>query len=288
MPDCFLSVAGVVIQLRTDRALTAGEAFTPFLTEPAEPDVCAEFVCVAELPAMPARQLSKNIGCRVFEKENGRTIRFFFESPDAPAPYGAAWEEADGTIRVEYLPEGARFVTDFSNSFAHLGIEGLLIRHKRLCFHAACVETDLGGILFSGPSGIGKSTQAELWCRYRNARQINGDRPALSSDEGGWIAWGSPYAGSSRVYVNDSCPVTAVVMLRQARSCSLRRLRAGEAFRAVWSGLAVHSWDRVFVERASGLAMDLAGEVPVYEFGCTPDETAVAFLEQELRKEIDL
>ncbi|WP_370839368.1 hypothetical protein [Intestinibacter bartlettii] len=32
------------------------------------------------------------------------------------------------------------------------------------------------GILFSAPSGTGKSTQADLWEKYENAEIINGDR----------------------------------------------------------------------------------------------------------------
>ena len=202
-------------------------------------------------------------------------------------PYGAAWEE-DSVIRVEYLPEAAAYVSEFGNSFAHLSIEELMIRFQRVCLHAACVQTPLGGLLFSGPSGIGKSTQADLWCRYRDSRQINGDRPILGRSGDGWLAWGSPYAGSSRVHVNESCPVRAILMLRQEKQCSLRRLGLAEAFRCIWSGLAVHSWDRSFVETASSLALELAAAVPVYEFGCTPDEAAVNFLERELGKELAL
>jgi hypothetical protein len=171
------------------------------------------------------------------------------------------------------------------NSFFHVGIESLMLYRERLCFHAACVRTALGGILFSGPSGIGKSTQADLWCKYRGAEQINGDRPILSKGEEGWLAWGSPYAGSSRCYVNASCPVRAIVMLRQAGSCSLRRLSAREAFRAVWSGLTVPAWDAKAMETACDLALELSAAVPVYEFGCTPDAAAVEFLEQGLGKD---
>ena len=75
-------------------------------------------------------------------------------------------------------------------------------------------------------------------------------------------------------------------MLRQARTCSLRRLSSGEAFRAVWSGLTMHSWDEGFVEKACDLALELIGTVPVFEFACTPDAGAVDHLERELRKEV--
>lgn len=283
-----LSIAGITLQLQTEQTLELEEAFAPFLTEETTPDVRAEFVQAERLPPIPERTLYRDTGRQICE-ENGRILRFFYSSPDAAEPYAAAFCCEDGKhIRVQYLKSGSGCVSQLGNSFFHLDLEDILIRHGRLCFHAACVETKLGGILFSGPSGIGKSTQAELWCRHRGARQINGDRPALSRTEAGWLAWGSPYAGSSGVHVNDSCPVTAIVMLRQAKQCTLRRLSSREAFRAVWTGLALHSWDRCFMETASGLAMDLIGAVPVFEFSCTPDETAVAYLEQGLRKDKNL
>lgn len=287
MRDYGLSVAGVSIRLRTEHPLPADEMFAPFLTELPKPDIRAEFSCVDKLPPVSGKLLSQGYGDQRYETEEGRIMRFYQTSREEQ-PYAVSWEESDGTIRVSYLPEGKRYVSDFSNTFSHLGIEDVLIRFDRLCLHAACVETPLGGILFSGPSGIGKSTQAGLWCRYRGARQINGDRPAVSFDGERWLAWGMPYAGSSRVYVNDCCPIRAIVMLRQEKRCSVRRLGAGEAFRALWQGLAVHHWDRSFVEKASSLAMALITSVPVYEFGCTPDEAAVDFLEAWLRKEQNL
>ncbi len=186
---------------------------------------------------------------------------------------------------MQYLEKGSHCVSELHNSFAHLCFEGILIHEHRLCLHAACVRTQWGGILFSGPSGIGKSTQADLWCKHRGAEQINGDRPILSKGNEEWLAWGSPYAGSSNCHVNESCPVRAIVMLRQAGSCSLRRLSAKEAFRAVWSGLTVPAWDATAVEAACDLALELSTTVPVYEFDCTPDVAAVEFLEQGLEKE---
>lgn len=285
MPEtCHLSLAGIRMEVRSECPLGVSPSFAPFLTEPGETELRAEFWLTEALPPVPEKCLSFEMGRKVCVTDEGELLRFFYDH-DSPGPYAVARWSDPRTIRVSYLESGKHAVTELSNAFYHLAVEQLLIRHDRLCFHAACVETSAGGILFTGPSGIGKSTQAENWCRFRSARQINGDRPALSFDGQGWLAWGMPYAGSSRVWVNDCCPIAAIVALRQEKQCSLRRLNPGEAFRALWTGLAVHHWDRDFVEKASALAMELIASVPVYEFGCTPDEAAVSFLEKELRKD---
>lgn len=197
----------------------------------------------------------------------------------------STWDLENNQVYVECLSSYGQHISEVQGCFYLLGLEKALLKYNRLCIHASCVDTELGGILFSGVSGIGKSTQAELWCRCRNARQINGDRPILAQSEEGWRAWGAPYAGSSRCYVNDCCNVSAIVMLRQEKQCSLRRLDSSEAFREVWKGLTIHSWDKSFVEKALDLTMDLIASVPVYAFGCTPDEAAVDYLERELQKE---
>ena len=288
MRHCYsLAIAGISIRLETDQPLTIGEAFLPFLTAEDTPDFRAQYRQVEALSEIPEAVLHEENCYRVHPDGNGGYLRSFYDAPRDYTPYATARYDGD-VIRVDYLEKGKGRIARMHNSFFHLGLEELLIRRERLCFHAACVDTPLGGILFSGPSGVGKSTQAELWCQYRGAKQINGDRPILSREGEEWRAWGSPYAGSSRCHVNENCGVRAIVMLKQAKECSLRRLDSGEAFRAVWSGLTMHSWDEGFVEKACDLALELIGTVPVYEFACPPDEAAVDHLERALRKEVCL
>lgn len=287
--NCYLLIAGIRFQLESDYPLVKSREFEPFFTDTIEQEIHAVIRKAGQLPDVPENVMSVDAHYKVVLDNQGNTYSFFFENAEKPIYYAAAACDASGKeIVVEYLESHRPYIADVKRSFFHLGFASILLHRNKLCLHASCVDTPLGGILFSGVSGIGKSTQAELWCRYRGARQINGDRPILSKEGQTWLAWGSPYAGSSKVYVNDSCPVSAIVLLKQAKACSLRRLSPSEAFRGVWAGLTIHSWDAAFVEKASALAVELIQTVPVYEFSCTPDETAVVYLEQILRKELKL
>jgi hypothetical protein len=251
------------------------------------PDYQVTFRLTDMLPQIPSEVIYEGECYRIHPDEKKCYLRSFFDAPRETVPYAVAeydWE--NGQIRIGCLAKGTHCISDIHNSFFHIDFESLLMRRRRLCLHAACVDTPLGGILFSGPSGIGKSTQAQLWCTYRGARQINGDRPILSMDTGQWLAWGSPYAGSSWCHLNENARVRAIVILKRGRSCHIRRLNTPEALRAVWAGLTIHSWDKNFVEQALDLTMDLVRDVPVYSFTCTADENAVQYLEEELGKEI--
>ena len=277
-----LSLAGVVIRMELQEPVPMTDAFRPFLTAHA-PDYTARFRMVDALPPFDDRVLYEGTCYRVHPGD----CRSFFDAPRELTPYALArTNRGQGYIEVFCLPKGAHCVSEMDNSFFHLGFEGLLIRRGRICFHAACIRTAYGGILFSGPSGIGKTTQAELWCRHRGAELLNGDRPILQQTQPGFLAWGSPYAGSSRCHVNSSVPVTALVFLAQEPENRIRRLKPGEAFRRIYGGLTVNSWDREFMDRAVSLAAELASAVPCYELGCVPDESAVAFLERRLKEDI--
>lgn len=282
----YLSVAGVKILFETDLPLVENKEFLPFLIDEAVPDLHAHITISDELPALPANPVYSDQFCAVTKDKTDRIQKYFFDSVGGPYTV-ATYDPDDRQVWIEYPAIRKNHGLQLQNCFYFLGFEEYLLRSNKLCLHASCVDTPLGGILFSGISGIGKSTQADLWCRYRSAQQINGDRPIVGKENGGWFAWGSPYAGSSKCYVNDQCRIVAVILLKQSASCSLRRLTQSEAFRGIWSGLTIHSWDVAFVEAASNLTIDLITNVPVYEYGCTPDELAVEFLEQALRKEFD-
>ncbi len=284
-----LSIAGIVIELMVDHSIYSNKEFDCFITKGVRPEVSSIFCRVENLPVFRGKPLYTDQLFRIGIDDSGNLIKFFKIYPeDVEYSATAIYDVNNKKIRVEYLGRYHRCDSELQNCFYHLGFESILLDRNKLCLHASCIETPLGGILFSGVSGIGKSTQADLWCRYRNARYINGDRPILSKENNGWLAWGSPYAGSSKHYVNDNTPVTAIMLLKQSRTCSLRRLTPAEAFRGIWAGLTVHTWDPAFVEKASALAIDLISAVPVFEFSCTPDENSVNALEQALRKELNL
>jgi len=281
-----LRIAGISISLQSFLPWKPEEAFLPFVEAAENPDYRAIFHLTDTLPPIPGEVIYEGECYRVHPDGKGDCLHSFFDPPRDTTAYAVTeFDRENGLVRISCLPKGVHCISRMHSSFAHIDFISMLIGMDRLCLHAACVDTPLGGILFSGPSGIGKSTQAELWCTCRGAKQINGDRPILSKEEGGWLAWGSPFAGSSGCHINENCPVRAIVMLEQGPRCHIRRLNPSEAFREIWAGLTVHGWDRQFMERAVDLTLKLIGDVPVYRYICTPDASAVQYLEARLEED---
>ena len=102
----------------------------------------------------------------------------------------------------------------FSSLFA---FERRLAARGNMILHCAYVEHNGEAILFSAPSGTGKTTQANLWEKYRGGRTVNGDRALLGRKDGRWTAQGWPVCGTSEVCHNEDTPIHAVVMLSQAK-----------------------------------------------------------------------
>lgn len=163
-----------------------------------------------------------------------------------------------------------------------LWAEHLIARSGGFIFHCSYIEYDGDAILFTAPSGTGKSTQAELWKLYRGADIVNGDRAAVRIEEGRILAEGIPFSGSSTYCQNRSLPIKAIVYLSQAPETTIRRMRGYESYARIWEGVSVNIWDQTDVELVSGAVERVVQNIPIFHLSCTADESAVTALEQVL------
>jgi hypothetical protein len=163
--------------------------------------------------------------------------------------------------------------------------EHKIVRKGGFLLHAAYIRHGEGAILFTAPSGTGKSTQAELWRSLRGAELINGDRAAVYSRENGVWVMGVPFSGSSGVAKNVSLPLKAIVYLAQSPLTSITSLSGFRAFRRLWEGCSVNVWNLDDVNTCTQNVMNAIGVVPVFYLACTPDESAVIALEKALMQE---
>ena len=275
-------IAGLRIAFKTEEPMEVTEAFLPFLSS-GEPDWELSFRKTDRLPPFPESPVFAGQSYAAAPGPNETMLRLFFDAAANCLPFAfGRYDWSARRIVLDYLPAGAEFVKESGSCFFYLALDALLLHSGRGILHAACVQTDFGGILFSGPSGIGKSTQSALWCKNEGARLLNGDRTVLSCENSVWRGFGSPYAGSSRVWINEGCDIRAVVMLEKSEKCSIKRLERAEAFRKVFSGMTVNRWDGDCVLAACDIAERIADEVPVFELFCTPDVRAVETLKSVL------
>ena len=146
--------------------------------------------------------------------------------------------------------------------------------------HSSLVKYQGHGLMFLGPSGIGKTTQAELWNKYRDALIINGDIVFVQETEDSFLGWGTPWHGSSPYCENTSVPVKALVVLKQAPENSIRELTGFEKVTAVSNSVFYPRWLENGMELCLETLDHLLSALPVYELSCRPDEEAVRLTEE--------
>jgi hypothetical protein len=157
-----------------------------------------------------------------------------------------------------------------------------LISRGGFILHSSYIEYKDRAILFTAPSGTGKSTQADLWKTLRGARIINGDRSAVMPTETGVLVHGIPFCGSSKICENVTAELAAIVVLDQAPQTTIQRLTGLKAFRKVWEGCTVDLWDRKETTACTDLVLETLRQVPVFYLACTPDESAVQAVERAI------
>lgn len=287
--SCKLNMAGARWRIEAPVPLERGARYDPFLTDEPGADCTVRFRLGC--PAIPENaEVVQERGPRVYRIPDG----YVFDQGRAtsPVPRARIFYRNQTPLCVEgwLFPNGAQYYTSLDHILETAGIEHLIAALEGLILHSSFITWQGDGILFSAPSGTGKSTQAALWEQYAAAEQINGDRAVLRCMDGVWTAFGFPFAGSSGIYKNKAAPVRAVVVLRQAPENTIERLPAGEAFRLLYSECAIQRWNAPMHAASVDRLIALTRAVPVYRLACTPDARAVGLLRRTLleAKEQDL
>ncbi len=173
------------------------------------------------------------------------------------------------------------------------GLSARLALLGTVLMHGALVDAPtVGGVLFIGASGVGKSTQAELWRERSGGQILNGDRVLVHMEpsRAHAVGYGSPWAGSSPYRVcREACIVLAVELTR-ARKGMVRRLSAEEAAVAWLGRTLIPGWNAAMSAMSAAAAetvLRLASLVPTVTLA-VPDgrpTEGLTLLESYLRGE---
>lgn len=251
-----------------------------------------ENTCVNEIHFIKEKELPVVEGLDLVREEDVMFSEYFdrgeyirtFHGTGTNEPYAILKSIGQREWECRYLETYEYHFKTMDSCFGYIALERILMEQKTMILHASFIRSEEKGILFTGVSEIGKSTQAKLWTQYEQAEVINGDRTILHKIEGRWYGYGSPYAGSSRIYRNESAPIRAVVALGKSEENICTRLTPGRAFGMIYSGITLNLWNREYMNRATDMISELCVEVPIFHMNCRPDRSAVECLKQALQE----
>lgn len=186
-------------------------------------------------------------------------------------------EEIHGTAQSLYICESVailRVICDY------------IIEREGFFLHCSCLSCKGDAIIFTAPSGTGKSTHSALWRRHfgDDVIMINDDKPLVRRKDGRFYIYGTPWNGKHSIGNNISAPIKAIVFLEQAPENRATPLSPID-------GLSLLLQQTVLPSNKTQLSvlLDLLGRlvetVPLYKLGCTISDEAVTTIYQAIYPE---
>ncbi len=171
------------------------------------------------------------------------------------------WENIRPSL-LPYMDSGLKFYVE-------------LYKFGGMMLHASAVELNGYAYLFSGPSGMGKSTHTRLWQQeFAGARVFNDDKPALRHLDGVWYAYGTPWCGKDGININMKAPLAGICFLRRGDENAIRRLSPVEAMAAVIAQTNYRLQTERAIANMAAVVDRLVISVPIYELTCLPEPSA--------------
>lgn len=284
----YFRIADLVFEIRSPKVLVIPSCMQPFRIESADRADLVWEVTIGS-PPIYDREAPVSRGEYIVVKGRDCFIRKstmtvagervpFFLCPDRKEGIYRLW------VSEEYM-RGEEPLFAKLPIWNFLGVEEGLLANCGFILHSSIVSWRGNGLIFTAPSGTGKSTQAGLWNEYEGANIYNGDRTIIRKIGQTYYGFGSPYAGSSGIYRNESAPIRGIIVLSKAKENTVRRLQGKEAFLPLFRETLMNTWNPAYMEHMTDLLLEAAEDIPIYSLACRPDREAVDLVKNTVFKE---
>lgn len=147
--------------------------------------------------------------------------------------------------------------------------------HGMLALHSASVLYKDRLWLFSAASGIGKSTHVSLWHELLNVPVINGDLNLIALKDGIPVVHGIPWCGTSGIFSTETYPLGGIILLMRGAHNEVITLTKDEQLLFLLHRSISPAWNGSMQGLSLGLLENIADEIFIRRFACTPTEAAV-------------
>ncbi len=148
--------------------------------------------------------------------------------------------------------------------------------------HSASILYKGKAWLFSGISGAGKSTHANLWKDYYNTPILNGDLNMIGFENGSAVVYGLPWCGTSGIYTKETWPLGGITFLKQASENKVIIPSKDKKMLFFMQRLISPSWKISHIESSLRFAEKAADSVPFFRLLCTKDPDAAKTIKSHI------
>ena len=257
-----------------------------FLTEGEEADINYTFHFVKELPQLEEEwELTfERPDIQVFQQGELEARKLAVGSMEAS--YALYQEKGENEIEVYFLEAIKQELKIDTIFISCLALEKHFDKRGAHILHSCFLHYKRQAILFSGPSGIGKSTHAHLWCQYiEDTHVVNGDRCLIYKNENGeYVASAWPVCGSSGICLTETYPLKAIVFMGQSPNNEVISVRPMQLFKQLSSQITINWWNKQQVSHTLDDLQQMLGKVNMCNYICNLTEEAPNKLYNELKE----
>lgn len=220
----------------------------------------------------------------IFRKSNNYEARLLY-FPTTHDCYAYYEEINEQEINI-YINKSYKSLLNIDTIFISLlALERHLARQNAFILHCAYMAFEDRAILFSGPSGIGKSTHSNLWCKYfpQKTSIINGDKCLLTQENNKLFANGWPVCGSSEICKNEKKEVAAIILLQQAPTNQIITEKSICHFKKLLAQTTINYWNTTYLNCAMNFIETLLKQTGCITYACNISEEAVIKLHNEIK-----
>lgn len=287
---CYLQtfrIAELGFCVTAPQKLEVGAKWAKFSDEQISPCLTYEVSYEPTLPEHDGVLVYQDRRVRVCQTEEGRCSVYsnIYTGTESASVLRLPMENGRLHHRITILQERLPWGTAVEQLFELYDLPHALVRFGKMLLHCAYILYEGRAILFTAPSGTGKTTQANFWKEHLNAQIINGDRAAVGVSDGVGTVYGLPFSGSSDDCENVQAPIAAIVSLSQAKENRVERLHGAEALRQLMRGAYVLPEHRDDLPVQTDVAAELLRCTPIYRLACLPQADAAYLLRDQLQKD---
>jgi hypothetical protein len=289
--ELIFRVAGCDILVRSDAEFELEEGYLPYVVERPVSDAgkgteYSPEITITAVPGIPRELLSGRE--LLFDAEN--EFQKFYSIYELPGGLGfaiynqqthselqqVAVLNSDYSEWVVYYDANELPALPIRYPFGPIMLHYLTLKIDAVMMHASCAFDGEKGRMFTGFSGVGKSTISKLWAAD-GSRIINDDRLIIRREGEEYRVYNTPmyYADIPKV-----APLTGIFLIRHNPVNDMKRVSGARAVSKVMAFSIQNNFDARYVSQRLAFFSELTACVPVYELGFVPDASVVSYIRE--------
>lgn len=148
--------------------------------------------------------------------------------------------------------------------------------------HSASILYQGKAWLFSGHSGMGKSTHTSLWHETLHVPYLNGDLNLLGLKDGRPFVSGIPWCGTSGLSSTGEHPLGGIILLGRDQNDHIEPLLPYEKTLRVMQRMISPVWTEELLDMNLNFSQKLTKLIPVWHLLCTKNLSAVTTIKKEI------